>query len=357
MPVTTPLIVTAGAGYPVIVATDCAHLLPTHLGTLGLRGRVHVIADQHFASLADTLSRACGPQNTTFLLPGGEASKDISTLVRIYDHLLQHRVERSDVLVALGGGVVGDVAGFAAATIVRGIACVQMPTTLLAMVDSAVGGKTGINHPLGKNMIGAFHQPRLVLADVQLLKTLPARELAAGWAEAIKHGMIRDATLFADLAQADPQTAYFDADLVRRAVAVKVEVVNIDEREQAERMLLNYGHTVGHALEQVLGYGELLHGEAVAVGMHVEAQLAQALQLCDATLVAQQEAVLHRYSLPTRVPAGVTVAQLIEVMHRDKKVQAGQIRWVLPRRIGHAEVVRNIPVSTVIDVLTQVVTP
>lgn len=202
-------------------------------------------------------------------------------------------------------------------------------------------------------MIGAFHQPRLVLADVQLLRTLPPRELAAGWAEAIKHGVIRDAALFADLAIANPQTAYFDADLVRRAVAVKVDVVNIDEREQAERMLLNYGHTVGHALEQVLGYGVLLHGEAVAIGMHIEATLAHAIGMCDADLIAQQAQVLHRYGLATQVPAGVTVAQLVDVMHRDKKVQAGQIRWALPRRIGHAEVVRNVPLDVVTAVLTN----
>lgn len=352
---TTPLTVTAGLGYPVIVAADCSLTLPAQLAALGLQGRVHIVADQHLAQLATVLAQACGAHSTTLILPGGEASKDMATLMRIYDHLLAHRVERSDVLVALGGGVVGDVAGFAAATIVRGIACVQMPTTLLAMVDSAVGGKTGINHPLGKNMIGAFHQPRLVLADVQLLKTLPTRELAAGWAEAIKHGVIRDAALFADLAVADPQTAYFDADLVRRAVAVKVDVVNIDEREQAERMLLNYGHTVGHALEQLLGYGVLLHGEAVAIGMHIEAQLAHAIGWCDSDLIAQQQVVLTRYGLPTQIPTGVTVAQLLEVMHRDKKVQAGQIRWALPRRIGHAEVVKNVPIETVTSVLTRVV--
>ncbi len=352
---TTPLHVTVASGYPVIVAAGCAHTLPTQLHSLGLRGRVHIVADQHFTDLAATLAAACGGQPSVVVLPGGEASKEMATLMRIYDHLLTQRVERSDVLVALGGGVVGDVAGFAAATIVRGIACVQMPTTLLAMVDSAVGGKTGINHPLGKNMIGAFHQPRLVLADVALLRTLPPRELAAGWAEAIKHGVIRDAALFADLAVADPQTAYFDADLVRRAVAVKVEVVNIDEREQAERMLLNYGHTVGHALEQILGYGVLLHGEAVAVGMHIEATLAHALGLCDHAVITQQQQVLQRYGLATTIPAGVTVAQLLEVMHRDKKVQAGQIRWALPRRIGHAEVVRNVPVDVVTQVLTAAI--
>jgi 3-dehydroquinate synthase len=349
------LFVTAGLGYPVIVGADCWQQLPLYLTQLGLSGRVHIVADQHLQAVATPLQASCGDTTTLLILPGGEASKDSATLMAIYDHLLQHRVERSDILVALGGGVIGDVAGFAAATIVRGIACVQMPTTLLAMVDSAVGGKTGINHPLGKNMIGAFHQPRLVLADVNLLKTLPARELAAGWAEAIKHGVIRDAQLFADLAHADPHQAFFDAPLVRRAVAVKVDVVNIDEREQAERMLLNYGHTVGHALEQLLGYGVLLHGEAVAIGMQVEAHLAHAIGLCDAELIQRQHAILTHYQLPTTIPPGITVAQLLEVMHRDKKVQAGQLRWALPRTIGHAEIVRNVPIATVQSVLSTLI--
>jgi 3-dehydroquinate synthase len=349
---TNQLNVTAGAGYAVIVDTHCWQTLPVHLQQIGLRGRVHIVADQHLADVATQLQATCGATTTLLLLPGGESTKEYATLMRIYDHLLSARVERRDVLVALGGGVIGDVAGFAAATTLRGIACVQMPTTLLAMVDSAVGGKTGINHPLGKNMIGAFHQPRLVLADVSLLKTLPQRELAAGWAEAIKHGVIRDARLFADLEQADPTQAFFDADLVRRAVAVKVEVVNIDEREQAERMLLNYGHTVGHAIEQLIGYGTLLHGEAIAIGMHIEAQLAVALGLCDANLVQRQQHILQRYGLPIALPAQVTAADLLAVMQRDKKVDAGQIRWALPRRIGHAEIIRDVPLDTVRAVIS-----
>jgi 3-dehydroquinate synthase len=352
---THQLNVTAGAGYAVIVDSDCWQTLPDHLQQIGVRGRVHIVADQHLVEVAIQLQATCGATSTLLVLPGGESTKEYATLMRIYDHLLSARVERRDVLVALGGGVIGDVAGFAAATTLRGIACVQMPTTLLAMVDSAVGGKTGINHPLGKNMIGAFHQPRLVLADVSLLKTLPQRELAAGWAEAIKHGVIRDAQLFADLEQADPTKAFFDADLVRRAVAVKVDVVNIDEREQAERMLLNYGHTVGHAIEQLLGYGTLLHGEAIAIGMHIEAQLAVALGLCDDDLVQRQQRILHRYGLPIALPVQVTADDLLAVMQRDKKVDAGQIRWALPRRIGHAEIIRDVPLDTVRAVLTATV--
>lgn len=343
--------VTVGTGYPVIVASEIWRELPAAMHAVGLRGRVHIIADTQMRATAQELTHSLGEGTSLLLIPGGESSKDTVTLTHIYDHLLERRVERRDCVVALGGGVIGDVAGYAAATILRGVALVQMPTTLLAMVDSAVGGKTGINHALGKNMIGAFHQPRLVYADVSLLKTLPQRELAAGWAEAIKHGVIRDAQLFADLAVADPTTAFFDPALVRRAVAVKVDVVNIDVHEQAERMLLNYGHTVGHAIEQLLGYGVLLHGEAIAIGMHIEAQIATALQLCDPTLVALQKSVLEQYHLPTAVPPQIRAAQLIEVMSRDKKVDAGQIRWALPTAIGHAVMTRDVPLAVVEHVL------
>ena len=343
--------VTVGTGYSVVVSSDIWQQLPAALQTAGIHGRVHIVADAHLHEQAEVLRLSCGDTTTVLTLPGGEASKDMLTLMHIYNHLLHHRVERRDVLVAFGGGVIGDVAGYAAATILRGISLVQMPTTLLAMVDSSVGGKTGINHALGKNMIGAFHQPRLVYADVALLKTLPQRELAAGWAEAIKHGVIRDAQLFDDLERADPHTAYFDPTLVRRAVAVKVDVVNIDVHEQAERMLLNYGHTIGHAIEHVLGYGVLLHGEAIAIGMHLEAQLAVALGLCDAAVVTRQKAVFDRYGLSTALPAHITPHQLLDVMHRDKKVQAGQIRWALPRGIGHAEITRDVPIDTVREVM------
>ena len=345
--------VTVGTGYPVIVASDIWRELPAAMHEVGLRGRVHIIADAQMAVPAQALVQSFGEGTSLLLLPGGEASKDMPTLMRIYDHLLEHRVERRDIVVAFGGGVIGDVAGYAAATILRGVALVQMPTTLLAMVDSAVGGKTGINHALGKNMIGAFHQPRLVYADVSLLKTLPQRELAAGWAEAIKHGVIRDAQLFADLATADPTTAFFDPALVRRAVAVKVDVVNIDVYELAERMLLNYGHTVGHAIEQLLGYGVLLHGEAIAIGMHIEAQIAAALQLCAPALVDHQKSVLERYQLPTVLPPPIGAQQLMEVMQRDKKVHAGQIRWALPASIGHAVITRDVPLDLVERVITS----
>jgi 3-dehydroquinate synthase len=268
--------------------------------------------------------------------------------------------------LALGGGVVGDLAGFVAATVLRGIALVQLPTTLLAMVDSALGGKTGVNHPLGKNLIGAFHQPRLVLSDTNTLATLPARELRAGWAEVIKHGVIRDAGLFEELEDERPKTKdeskysqrvvdHNDLhssfvlrpsslpELIRRAAKVKVDVVNIDERETGERTLLNYGHTLGQALESLTGYGALLHGEAVAIGMDLAARIALRMELWAPESVERQRRLLHAYGLPTALPSGVDPRRLLELTLQDKKVRAGRVRWVLPTAIGAAEVRDDVP--------------
>jgi 3-dehydroquinate synthase len=262
-------------------------------------------------------------------------------------------VERRDAVLALGGGVVGDLAGFVAATVLRGIALIQLPTTLLAMVDSALGGKTGVNHPLGKNLIGAFHQPRLVLSDTGTLATLPPRELRAGWAEVIKHAVIRDAGLFGELEDwrleigdwrfDNPNPRSLISNLIRRAAKVKVDVVNADERETGERMLLNYGHTLGHALEALTGYGTLLHGEAVAIGMDLAARIALRMELWGPESVERQRALLQAYGLPTDLPAGVDPARLLELTLRDKKVRAGRVRWVLPTTIGAAEVHDDVP--------------
>jgi 3-dehydroquinate synthase len=260
-----------------------------------------------------------------------------------------------------------------AATVLRGVALIQLPTTLLAMVDSALGGKTGVNHPLGKNLIGAFHQPRLVLSDTGTLATLPARELCAGWAEVIKHGVIRDAGLFeqlehvaghrwqvassaiggevaatCDLRPATPLFTEPDLSiLIRRAAKVKVDVVNADERETGERMLLNYGHTLGHALEAAAGYGVLLHGEAVAIGMMLAARIAERLGMFDAAAIERQGRLLQAYGLPTAIPSGVTPERLLDLTLRDKKVRAGRVRWVLPTAIGAATVRDDVPETLV----------
>src|SRR6266498_4989165 len=310
-----PLTITTPAGsYPILVGPGMLAELPAQLDTLGLRGKLWLIVDgavypYHGQAVEDAL-RDAGYNVDRRIIPSGEASKDLAVVSKLYDWMIGGAVERRDAVLALGGGVVGDLAGFVAATVLRGIAFVQLPTTLLAMVDSALGGKTGVNHPLGKNLIGAFHQPRLVLSDTNTLATLPARELRAGWAEVIKHAVIRDAGLFQELEDCKLQIAdsFGDAiynlqsticNLVRRAAKVKVDVVNIDERETGERMLLNYGHTLGHALEALTGYGTLLHGEAVAIGMELAAQVALRMELWGPDSVERQRALLQAYGLPT----------------------------------------------------------
>ncbi len=351
-------ITTPAGSYDVLVGPDLLRALPARLKALGLNGRLWLISDSavysHHGALVEGLLRGVGYQVESYAVPSGEASKDLAVVSQLYDWMIGGAVERRDAVLALGGGVVGDLAGFVAATVLRGIALIQLPTTLLAMVDSALGGKTGVNHALGKNLIGAFHQPRLVLSDTNLLATLPARELRAGWAEVIKHAVIRDAGLFQELEDCRLQIADCSGEsiynlqsiicnLVRRAAKVKVDVVNIDEREIGERMLLNYGHTLGHALEALTGYGTLLHGEAVAIGMELAAQVALRMELWGPESVERQRALLHAYGLPTAIPAGVDSARLLELTLRDKKVRAGRVRWVLPTAIGAAEVRDDVP--------------
>jgi 3-dehydroquinate synthase len=372
----TLTVTTTAARYPVVVEAGALASLPARLGELGLGGACWLAADAAVAGSfgAELAARlqAAGRVVHTIAVPSGEASKSQPGLWRLYDWLIGGAVERRDVVLALGGGVVGDLAGYAAASVLRGVAVVQLPTTLLAMVDSAVGGKTGINHPLGKNLIGAFHQPRLVLADTDTLATLPARELRAGMAEVIKHGVIRDRGLFEDLEQlaaergwaGGPEGGPFpgwdaaDAALVarltaviRRAVAVKVEVVSVDEFERGERITLNYGHTVGHAVEALMGYGPLLHGEAVAIGMDCAARIAAGLGICGDDLVARQRRLLAAYGLPTALPPGLDPEAILAATLRDKKVQAKRVRWVLPTSIGGVVVRDDVPEELVRRVL------
>jgi 3-dehydroquinate synthase len=363
----TPLTITTPAGsYNVLVGPNLLPALPGHLQALGLSGTLWLISDSEvyprYGAAVERELRGAGYRVESYAVPSGEASKDLAVVSKLYDWMIGGAVERRDAVLALGGGVVGDLAGFVAATVLRGIALIQLPTTLLAMVDSALGGKTGVNHPLGKNLIGAFHQPRLVLSDTNMLATLPVRELHAGWAEVIKHAVIRDAGLFQALEDArleirdwrlaDPNLQSLISNLIRRAANVKVDVVNIDERESGERMLLNYGHTLGHALEALTGYGTLLHGEAVAIGMQLAAQVALRLELWGPESVERQRALLQAYGLPTAIPAGVDPARLLELTLRDKKVRAGRVRWVLPTAIGMAEVRDDVPedlVRAVVD--------
>jgi len=314
--------------------------LAPHLG----RGAVGVVTDATVAPLyLDRLRGAVG-ERLAFVevLPVGEEHKNLATLARLYDVLIDARLERSGTLLALGGGVVGDITGFAAATWQRGVRFIQLPTTLLAQVDSSVGGKTAVNHPRGKNMIGAFHQPAFVLADIDTLRTLPAREYAAGLAEVLKYGLIGDREFHdwlqrhaAGLGAREPELL---EEAVYRSCANKARVVAADEREGegGVRALLNLGHTFGHALETATGYRHFLHGEAVAVGMALAAELSQRLGWIDAAEVAELRGLLGRLGLPTEVPASLDSATLIELMRGDKKSAGGRIRLVLLRRIGEA---------------------
>jgi len=274
-------------------------------------------------------------------LPDGEQYKDWPTLNRVFDALLQSRCDRDTTVYALGGGVVGDIAGFAAACFMRGVSHVQLPTTLLAQVDSSVGGKTAINHPLGKNMIGAFHQPRIVVCDVDTLKTLPDRELRAGLAEVIKYGPVADWAFFEwiehhaeDLLARDPPALLH---AVKRSCEIKADVVARDEREGGLRAVLNFGHTFGHAIEAGLGFGTWLHGEAVAAGMVLAAALSARLGLTDEQVSTRMVALLSRCGLPTRAPA-FAAERYLDLMRSDKKARDGDIRFTLLEGRGRAVV-------------------
>ncbi len=297
-----------------------------------------VVGPLYLDRLRATLE-AAGVSVCAVVLPDGEANKDWQTLNLIFDMLLAERCERSTTLLALGGGVVGDMGGFAAACYQRGMPFIQIPTTLLAQVDSSVGGKTAINHPLGKNMIGAFYQPRLVLADIDTLATLPDRELSAGLAEVIKYGLIRDpafldwleANLDALVARDPAALAY----AIERSCRNKAEVVAADETEQGERALLNLGHTFGHAIETGLGYGEWLHGEAVAAGTMMAAELSRRLGWLDGEDIERIATLFARAQLPVWGPK-LGVSRYLELMAHDKKVEAGKLRLVLLREVGRA---------------------
>lgn len=283
--------------------------------------------------------KAQGLRVTEIVLPDGEAHKDWATLNLIFDGLLGDRCDRSTTLIALGGGVIGDMTGFAAATYQRGVPFIQVPTTLLSQVDSSVGGKTAINHPLGKNMIGAFYQPKLVLADIGVLGTLPDRELKAGLAEVIKYGLIRDLPFLEwleanieRLLARDPEAL---AEAVERSCRNKAEVVAIDETEQGERATLNLGHTFGHAIETGLGYGEWLHGEAVAAGAVMAADLSRRLGWLSDADVARVRIIHERAGLPVK-GAALGADRYLELMAHDKKVSDGTLRLVLLKQIGQA---------------------
>jgi 3-dehydroquinate synthase len=313
-----------------------------------------VVAPLYLERLRSALADR-GVEAFPIVLPDGEASKSWETLKLILDALLAARCERKTTLVALGGGVTGDLAGFAAAVFLRGVPFVQVPTTLLAQVDSSVGGKTGINHPLGKNMIGAFHQPRLVVADTETLSTLPDRELAAGIAEIVKYGLISDAPFFEWLAEnmerlvsRDPEALAY---AIRRSCEAKAKVVAADERESGMRALLNLGHTFGHAIEAGTGYGTWLHGEAVAAGTVLALETSRRLDLLSERDVERVRNLYRRAGLPVTAP-DLGAERYVSLMGLDKKVEDGRIHLVLLRSIGNAFVTADVPMAILRDVLS-----
>ncbi|MCX6024275.1 MAG: 3-dehydroquinate synthase [Chloroflexi bacterium] len=344
------VVTTETQSYPVYVEAGGLSRLGERMRGAGLSGGATIIADRNvagsygetaLASLADA-----GFAADLHVIDAGEPAKNLDTVARLYDHLLERRAERSHTLVALGGGVTGDLVGFVAATYLRGVPFVQAPTSLLGMVDAGIGGKTGVNRPQGKNLVGAFYQPRLVLADTDTLKSLPQRALTEGWAEAIKHALILDPALLATFEREADRLLRLEPDItaavVRRSTAIKAEVVSQDEKEIGLRMILNYGHTIGHALENVTGYGRLLHGEAVAVGMRGAAQLSQAMGLLTAEDVERQQAVLRRFGLPETAP-GADADAVLAALLLDKKVKAKTVRWVLLDGLGRAVVRNDVP--------------
>jgi 3-dehydroquinate synthase len=354
----------AERSYEIFIENDALQRLVIKDGVLASFGEVAILSNETVAPLyAEPLAeslRAAGKRVLLFNAPEGEQSKSLEWTSRAYGALAEFNLSRKGVVVAVGGGVVGDWAGFVAATWLRGVAFVQAPTTLLAAVDSSVGGKVGVNHPRAKNLIGAFHQPIAVVIDPQTLSTLPPRELHAGLAEVIKYGVIADSQFFGWLEENIGAALQLDSTVLERILArsceLKAEVVGEDERESdaiGRRAILNYGHTVGHAIEAVTSYGEYLHGEAIAIGMEVAARLAKYLEICENAddLIARQTALFQRAGLPTQLPENLDFGKLYDAMLRDKKTRSGKLNFILPTKLGHVERVEGVSPTAVQHVL------
>lgn len=347
--------------YDIEIAAGGLDRLGERMQPLNLGEKVLVVSNpeifQHYGERAIAVLESAGFDVFHHILPAGEQYKHLDSIQGIYDTALENRLERSSTMVALGGGVVGDMTGFAAATWLRGIHFVQVPTSLLAMVDASIGGKTGVNHPQGKNLIGAFYQPKFVLIDPEVLQTLPEREFIAGIAEVIKYGVIWDAQLFENLEAADrlDRLEYIDAallaDILGRSCQAKADVVSQDEKEAGLRAILNYGHTIGHAVESLTGYTQVLHGEAVGIGMVAASRIAVALGLWDETCDKRQFALIEKAGLPTAIPSGVATDDILEALQTDKKVKAGRVRFVLPTQIGAATVTDRVTAEVIRQIL------
>lgn len=345
--------------YPIVIGQHCIDDLAYYSPYIKCN-QVCIVTNETIAPLyLQKVQSVLDPhyQVINVVLPDGESYKTSATLMIIYDALLENHFNRSCTLLALGGGVVGDMTGYAAACYQRGVNFIQVPTTLLAQVDSSVGGKTGVNHPLGKNMIGAFHQPETVIIDISVLGTLSQRELSAGIAEVIKYGLIADENFYlwleehlSGLLELDPNIT---AKAIHRSCDNKAKVVSADEKESGIRAILNLGHTFGHAIETAQGYGNWLHGEAVATGMLVALELSVLMGWVDSDELARLENLLKQAQLPTKVPASMSSAKFLELMAVDKKVINGKIRLVLLRSIGQAFVTDEVPTEMIVKAIDR----
>ena len=339
----------AERSYDISIGSNILEGIGDNVKLFGLSPKIAIVSNPTVFSLyGEYLSasvKKAGFDLLTVTIPDGEEYKDLFWVQHIYDELLKHKLDRSSALIALGGGVIGDITGFAASTYMRGISCIQVPTTLLAQVDSSVGGKTGVNHKLGKNMIGTFWQPRLVWIDIATLKTLLRRELLAGLAEVIKYGIIYDEKLFEFLEVNREKILNLNSNaltfIIKRSCEIKADVVSKDERESGLRSILNYGHTIGHAIETVTGYTRFLHGEAVAIGMCLEARLSQMINLIDKDQVSKIKAIVDSYGLPSEMPADIDMNSILSSMQLDKKAVAGELKFILPEKIGRVRMYKG----------------
>ena len=353
---------TDSSSYPVFVDWGILGNIHNYFVKLGIAGPVFIITDSNVADIyvpiVQNALEKSGIQSQVFVVAAGESSKSLRTLQSIYGWLAEQHCERGNTIVALGGGVIGDLAGFAAATFLRGLSLVQVPTSLAGMVDAAIGGKTAVNLDVGKNLVGSFYQPRAILADLDCLRTLPQRELAAGWAEAIKHGLILDANLFEFFEEHYDSIIGLEMDVtataIRRSMLIKAKIVGSDEKEtKGRRMILNYGHTIGHALESATNYSELLHGEAVAVGMRAAARISFEMGLLEASVVDRQARILDHFGLPDSCNQAEP-ASVLKAVKLDKKSSAKKIRWVLLEDCGSATISQDVPDELVSKVVQQI---
>ncbi len=356
------LVHTSETIYPICVGWGILDTIAEKINSISKTPVVYLITDagaNKHARRVQTILESAGIPSHLFVMQAGEKYKTLDAVSMVYDWLAELKAERSHIVVAIGGGVVGDLAGFVAATYLRGIKLIQIPTTLLAIMDSSIGGKTGVDLNSGKNLVGSFYQPEFVLSDVETLTTLPQRQLISGWAEALKHGLIKDQGLISEFERDVDSVLSLDKDittsLIRKSLSIKAEVVSLDEHELlGTRIMLNYGHTIGHAIETAGKYEKLLHGEAVSVGMMAAGHISNSLGILTDKQFGRQKALLEMYRLPVDVD-GIDIADVKNAMLLDKKTLDGSIRWVLLDNIGHSIVKSDISEKLIIEALNSVI--